>query len=95
MRLGKLANNAYVLIIDDMYYLFSYETCIAKFNDQTKNLVLIDNYDTYSNTTTKHIYEFCRGCMLNIYDKKDLEKAILNGNILLAEEITLDKLKTM
>lgn len=33
--------------------------------------------------------------MLNIYDKKDLEKAILNGNILLAEEITLDKLKTM
>ena len=89
MRLGKLANNAHVLIIDNMYYLFSYETCIAKFNDKTKNLVLIDNYDTYSNTTTKHIYEFCRGCMINIYTKKDLDKAILNGDILLAEEITL------
>ena len=89
MRLGKLANNAHVLITDNMYYLFSYETCIAKFNDKTKNLVLIDNYDTYSNTTTKHIYEFCRGCMLNIYTKKDLEKAILKGQILLAEEITL------
>lgn len=46
MRLGKLANNAHVLIIDNMYYLFSYETCIAKFNDKTKNLVLMDNYDT-------------------------------------------------
>lgn len=91
MRLGKLANNAHILIIDNMYYLFSYETCVAKYNEQTKNFILIDNYDTYSNTTTKHIYEFCRGCMLNIHTKKDLEEAILKGQILLAEEITLDK----
>lgn len=89
MRLGKLANNAHVLIIDNMYYLFSYETCVAKYNEQTKNFTLIDNYDTYSNTTTKHIYEFCRGCMFHIYKKKDLEEAISKGQILLAEEITL------
>lgn len=91
MRLGKLANNAHVLIIDNMYYLFSYETCVAKYNEQTKNFTLIDNYDTYSNTTTKHIYEFCRGCMLNIHTKKELEEAISKGYILLAEEINLDK----
>lgn len=89
MRLGKLANNAHVLIIDNMYYLFSYETCVAKYNEQTKNFTLIDNYDTYSNTTTKHIYEFCRGCMFNIHTKKELEETISKGYILLAKEITL------
>lgn len=92
MRLGKLANNAHVLIIDNMYYLFSYETCIAKYNEQTKNFILIDNYDRYSNTTTKHIYEFCRGCMLNIHTKKELEEAILKGQISLVDEIALENL---
>ena len=57
MKLNKLANNAHVLVMDNHYYLFSYETHIATYSD---DLTITSDWEEQSQTTKKHLYAFIR-----------------------------------
>lgn len=89
MELMKLMNNAHVLIKDNSRYLFSYETCIAQWNGGV--LFIVKNWDSYSNSTNKHLYQFIRDyTCYGVYNKKDLLQLINNPketNVLLVERL--------
>lgn len=86
MELIKLMNNAHVLIKDNAKYLFSYETCIAQWCDEV--LFIVENWDSYSNSTNKHLYQFIRDyTCYDVYNKKDLLRLINNPNVLLVERL--------
>lgn len=86
MELLKLMNNAHVLIKDNTKYLFSYETCIAQWNGGV--LFIVKDWDSYSNSTNKHLYQFIRDyTCYGVYNKKDLLQLINNHNVLLVERL--------
>ena len=91
MELIKLMNNARVLIKDNNRYLFSYETCIAKWNRVSNDLFIIKNWDSYSSSTNKHLYQFIRDyTCYGIHNKKDLVNLINNKketNVMLVEKL--------
>ena len=78
MELIKLAHNAHVLTKDsNIYYLFSYELCLAQYNRGSNNLFIREDWATYSNTTNKHLYQFIRDyTCYGVYNKKDLMRLI-------------------
>ena len=89
MKLIKLMNNAHVLIKDNTKYLFSYETCIAQCNGGV--LFIVKDWDSYSNSTNKHLYQFIRDyTCYGVYNKKDLLRLINNPketNVVLVERL--------
>lgn len=89
MELIKLMNNAHVLIKDNTKYLFSYETCIAQWNGGV--LFIVKDWDSYSNSTNKHLYQFIRDyTYYDVYNKRDLLRLINNPketNVLLVERL--------
>ena len=89
MKLIKLMNNAHVLIKDNTKYLFSYETCIAQCNGGV--LFIVKDWDNYSNSTNKHLYQFIRDyTCYGVYNKRELLWLINNPketNVVLVEEI--------
>lgn len=89
MELIKLMNNAHVLIKDNTKYLFSYETCIAQCNGEV--LFIVKDWDSYSNSTNKHLYQFIRDyTCYGVYNKKDLLQLINNPketNVVLVERL--------
>ena len=90
MELIKLAHNAHVLAKDNTYYLFSYELCLAQYDRNLNNLFIRKDWDTYSNTTNKHLYQFLREyTCYGFYNKKDLMRLINDPkvNVNVVEEI--------
>ena len=89
MELMKLMNNAHVLIKDNTKYLFSYETCIAQWSGGV--LFIVKNWDSYSNSTNKHLYQFIRDyTCYGVYNKRDLLQLINNPketNVVLVERL--------
>ena len=89
MKLIKIMNNAHVLIKDNTKYLFSYETCIAQCNGGV--LFIVKDWDNYSNSTNKHLYQFIRDyTCYGVYNKRELLWLINNPketNVVLVEEI--------
>ena len=89
MELIKLMNNAHVLIKDNTKYLFSYETCIAQCNGGV--LFIVKDWDSYSTSTNKHLYQFIRDyTCYGVYNKKDLLRLINNPketNVVLVERL--------
>ena len=87
MELIKIMNNAHVLIKDNTKYLFSYETCIAQWNGGV--LFIVKDWDSYSTSTNKHLYQFIRDyTCYGVYNKKDLLRLINNlkeTNVVLVE----------
>ena len=82
MELIKLAHNAHVLIKDNIYYLFSYELCLAQYNRDSNNLFIREDWATYSNTTNKHLYQFIRDyTCYDVYNKKALMKLINDSKV--------------
>lgn len=91
MELIKLMNNAHVLVQNETRYLFSYSTCIAQWNRVANNLFIVKNWDSYSNSTNKHLYQFIRDyTCYGVYNKRDLLQLINNPkeiNIVLIERL--------
>jgi hypothetical protein len=89
MELIKIMNNAHVLIKDNTKYLFSYETCIAQWGGGV--LFIVKDWDSYSNSTNKHLYQFIRDyTCYGVYNKRDLLRLINNPketNVVLVERL--------
>lgn len=75
MKLVKLSNNAHILYMNSAIFLFSYELCIGMYEDTQDLLYLRKDYNTYSNTTTKHVYSFIQRFLnSDIHSQKDIEE---------------------
>ena len=71
MRIIRNESNYIELIHDDIIYLFSYTTLVAKLDTSTNIIYTTNKY--YSNTTSRHINKF-----INKYMYTNLVKCNLN-----------------
>ena len=65
-------HKAFTVETETKIYLFSYHTNVAILDKI--NSIIINTWDGYSNTTSKHIHDFCLQCGDTSYSKKEWEK---------------------
>ena len=76
-----LGANQFVIVANGNTYFQSYDTIIAKINDDMDVIIDEDNWNC-SVTTSKYLYRFLREYAgLDINGKKDVQKAILGFEI--------------
>lgn len=82
---GNAVANQFVIETENHIYFQSYSSVVAKYNKNSKEIVLSD-YWNYSNTTIKYVYQFLRKhCYTYVTNKKDVLGMIKNGAIQLVD----------
>lgn len=73
MKLEQLANNQIVVHTNDKILFFSYDTLIAEFWKNTKELYVSSFWD-YSKTTSKYLYKFINNLDLDfkVHNRKEM-----------------------
>jgi len=69
--------NNVVLKNDNIYYLFSYDTKVLKYDRKNDKLTLFKNWN-YSTTTLKYVYRFINFYFYDLTTFKDKKSVIKN-----------------
>lgn len=75
---GKPVMNHYLIVSGDILTFQSYDSTIATFDDNARELNIYPNWN-YSNTTRKHFYSFLRQYVSIDANKKEVENMLQSG----------------